>query len=112
MFTENAWEFGAFEHHTKGFGSKMMQKMGWQYGFGIGKDGNGRPDPIESKEKTRFDQNNQPMTRRQKLILELDDHLLMCNNGLAFESKKTFKPIKIYWARMDHYGHYQVLINK
>lgn len=38
--------FGAFEVHTKGFGSKMMAKMGF-VGGGLGKDGQGMSEPIE-----------------------------------------------------------------
>ncbi|KAK3221812.1 hypothetical protein Dsin_008837 [Dipteronia sinensis] len=39
--------FGAFEVHTKGFGSKMMAKMGFVEGGGLGKDGQGLSKPIE-----------------------------------------------------------------
>ena len=39
--------FGAFEVHTKGFGSKMMAKMGYVEGEGLGKDGKGIAQPIE-----------------------------------------------------------------
>ncbi|PON67134.1 R3H domain containing protein [Parasponia andersonii] len=39
--------FGAFEVHTKGFGSKMMAKMGFVEGGGLGKDGQGVAKPIE-----------------------------------------------------------------
>uniref|UniRef100_A0A7N0TT31 Protein SQS1 n=1 Tax=Kalanchoe fedtschenkoi TaxID=63787 RepID=A0A7N0TT31_KALFE len=38
--------FGAFEVHTRGFGSKMMAKMGF-VGGGLGKDGQGMAEPIE-----------------------------------------------------------------
>ncbi|KAK9269680.1 hypothetical protein L1049_001458 [Liquidambar formosana] len=40
-------KFGAFEVHTKGFGSKMMAKMGFVEGGGLGKDGQGVAVPIE-----------------------------------------------------------------
>ncbi|XP_021745446.1 uncharacterized protein LOC110711382 [Chenopodium quinoa] len=38
---------GSFEVHTKGFGSKMMAKMGYVEGEGLGKEGKGMASPIE-----------------------------------------------------------------
>ncbi|XP_019181740.1 PREDICTED: uncharacterized protein LOC109176798 isoform X1 [Ipomoea nil] len=38
--------FGSFENHTKGFGSKMMAKMGFVEGTGLGKDSQGITAPI------------------------------------------------------------------
>ena len=49
------WEFGQFELHTKSFGSAQMKKMGWTYGTGLGKNKNGNTEPVEIKEKTKFD---------------------------------------------------------
>lgn len=40
-------KLGAFEVHTKGFGSRMMAKMGFIEGSGLGKDGKGMVRPIE-----------------------------------------------------------------
>ena len=40
-------KYGAFEVHTTGFGSKMMEKMGFIQGGGLGKDGQGMAQPIE-----------------------------------------------------------------
>ncbi|KAK1403467.1 putative G-patch domain, R3H domain-containing protein [Heracleum sosnowskyi] len=39
--------YGAFELHTTGFGSKMMAKMGYMEGGGLGKDCQGRAEVIE-----------------------------------------------------------------
>ncbi|CAK9135280.1 unnamed protein product [Ilex paraguariensis] len=40
-------KYGAFEMHTTGFGSKMMAKMGFIEGGGLGKDGQGISEPIQ-----------------------------------------------------------------
>ncbi|KAL3840709.1 hypothetical protein ACJIZ3_025300 [Penstemon smallii] len=45
---EEIHKFGSFEKHTKGFGSKMMAKMGFLEGNGLGKDSQGMVDPLVS----------------------------------------------------------------
>ncbi|XVE98494.1 hypothetical protein REPUB_Repub03eG0111500 [Reevesia pubescens] len=47
-------QFGAFEVHTKGFGSKMMAKMGFVEGGGLGKDGQGMAQPIEAIQRPKL----------------------------------------------------------
>lgn len=42
-------EFGQFEKFTKGIGSKLMMKMGYKLGQGLGLDGSGRAAPIDVK---------------------------------------------------------------
>ncbi|KAL9223933.1 hypothetical protein vseg_000017 [Gypsophila vaccaria] len=56
---------GSFEVHTKGFGSKMMAKMGFVEGGGLGKDGKGMSQPIEAVQRPKslglgmsFDENS------------------------------------------------------
>ncbi|KAJ6296218.1 hypothetical protein OIU78_024122 [Salix suchowensis] len=46
-------KFGAFEVHTTGFGSKMMAKMGFIEGGGLGKDGQGMAQPIEVTQRPK-----------------------------------------------------------
>lgn len=45
--------FGSFEVHTKGFGSKMMAKMGYVEGEGLGKEGKGIASPIEAIQRPK-----------------------------------------------------------
>lgn len=41
--------FAQFNAHSKGFGQKMLEKMGWQKGKGLGADGEGIVNPVETK---------------------------------------------------------------
>lgn len=42
----NSANFGGWEAHTRGIGSKLMLKMGYQYGKGLGKMQEGRVEPV------------------------------------------------------------------
>ncbi|CAH8391389.1 unnamed protein product [Eruca vesicaria subsp. sativa] len=46
-------DIGAFEIHTRGFGSKMMAKMGFIEGGGLGKEGKGIAQPIEAIQRPK-----------------------------------------------------------
>ena len=49
----NSPSYGAFEMHTTGFGSRMMAKMGYVDGGGLGKDGRGIAEPIEAIQRPK-----------------------------------------------------------
>ena len=47
-------QFGAFEAHTSGFGSRMLAKMGFQgEGSCVGKDGSGISEPITASMRAK-----------------------------------------------------------
>ena len=47
-------KFGSWEKHTTGFGSKMLQKMGWKHGQGLGSSGEGIVNPVKATRHTEF----------------------------------------------------------
>lgn len=47
-------EFGNWERYSSGFGSKMLAKMGWEKGKGLGTKGEGILNPIKATKHTEF----------------------------------------------------------
>ncbi|ORX43565.1 TFP11-domain-containing protein [Hesseltinella vesiculosa] len=42
-------DFAAFNKHTTGFGQRMLERMGWKSGTGLGSSGEGMVNPVETK---------------------------------------------------------------
>lgn len=47
-------DFGRWERHTTGFGSKMLSKMGWRQGTGLGSSGDGIVNPVKAVSHKEF----------------------------------------------------------
>lgn len=40
--------FAGFERYTNGIGSRLMARMGWEEGMGLGRDRQGRAEPVRA----------------------------------------------------------------
>ena len=61
-------KFGLWERHTKGIGTKLLLKMGFKYGKGLGRNNEGIKSPIKAHLKTQFKQNNTSIRAQPKAI--------------------------------------------
>jgi hypothetical protein len=45
--------FGTFERHGSGIGSRLMARMGWSEGQGLGREQRGRVEPIKATQRPK-----------------------------------------------------------
>ncbi|KAL1021285.1 hypothetical protein UPYG_G00011210 [Umbra pygmaea] len=80
--------FGGWEAHTRGIGSKLMLKMGYEYGKGLGKTSDGRVEPVLAvvlPKGQSLDQCAELTGRKAKSKLTKDGQQVICK-------KRTRKP--------------------
>ncbi|RUS91734.1 hypothetical protein EGW08_000560 [Elysia chlorotica] len=73
-------KLGAWEAHTKGVGSRLMAKMGYIHGQGLGRDGEGRAEPVPIMLL--------PQGKSLDKIMELKE---MAGNADLFNAMKTLE---------------------
>ncbi|BBN15788.1 hypothetical protein MPTK1_7g00840 [Marchantia polymorpha subsp. ruderalis] len=54
IMKSNPSEFAAFEAHTTGFASRMMVKMGYVWGHGLGREKQGITQPVEAVKRPKL----------------------------------------------------------
>jgi tuftelin-interacting protein 11 len=59
-------DFGKWEKHTKGIGMKLLKKMGWKEGQGLGLEGQGITRPVEAVKRARDTQGLQERGERSQ----------------------------------------------
>ncbi|GAN06561.1 zinc finger CCCH-type with G patch domain-containing protein isoform X4 [Mucor ambiguus] len=84
--------FGGWESHSTGFASKMMKKMGYIQGQGLGADGTGRLHPIQARPYSGSSLDQRPGLG------------LVEKKKQQSKKKKSREPAKVEQEEMDMFG--------
>jgi len=85
-------KFGDWESHTRGMGSNLMLKMGWVVGRGLGRQGEGRVEPVTARVYPQGKSLDWCMERREELgggsVLDVENILKKEAKDAERKSKK------------------------
>jgi len=101
MVLEIEGRLGEWEGHTRGLGSRLMSKMGWT-GGGLGKDGEGRVEPVAARLYPQGKSLDWCMERREKAGGGTGDHISIektLKTQAKVEARKSMQRAKKEKAR-------------
>ncbi|KAL9274105.1 Zinc finger CCCH-type with G patch domain-containing protein [Drosera capensis] len=102
--TATSTSIGAFEVHTTGFGSKMLAKMGYVEGAGLGKDGKGISQPIEVSQRPKSLGLGMDFTESVRVIIPIEPKSASSNTGRDRSTRKEPSSVGAFEKHTKGFG--------
>ncbi|GAB2238028.1 hypothetical protein Droror1_Dr00015930 [Drosera rotundifolia] len=102
--TATSTSIGAFEVHTTGFGSKMLAKMGYVEGAGLGKDGKGISQPVEVSQRPKSLGLGMDFTESVSVIIPIEPKSASSNTGRARSTRKEPSSVGAFEKHTKGFG--------